>query len=151
MPASRARPHTSYEQALAGLAQADPTMRRLIRDVGPCTLAPRNGRTPFESLARAIAYQQLHANAAASILKRFIALFPGRRFPRPGEVLAEDPDAMRRAGFSASKIAALKDLAARSLDGTVPTSREIRVMNDDAIVSRLMAVRGIGRWTAEML
>jgi DNA-3-methyladenine glycosylase II len=126
-------------------------MRRLIRSVGPFTLIPRNRRTPFESLARAIAYQQLHDKAAESILKRFIALFPGRRFPKPDELLAMKREAIRQAGFSHPKIAALRDLAAKTLDGTVPTNRVIRGLDDDAIVERLVAVRGIGRWTVEML
>lgn len=126
-------------------------MRRLIRRVGPFTLKPRIGRSPFESLARAIAYQQLHDKAAESILKRFIALFPGRRFPSPNELLAIGTRAIRRAGFSRPKIAALRDLAAKTLDGTVPTGHTIRKLDDEAIVERLVEVRGIGRWTVEML
>lgn len=133
------------------LARVDPVMRGLIREVGPFTLTPRVGRSPFESLARAIAYQQLHDKAAESILRRFIALFPGRRFPRPAEVLATDARAMKRTGFSRAKVAALRDLAAKTLDGTVPTSRVIKNLGDEAIVERLVAVRGIGRWTVEML
>lgn len=126
-------------------------MRRLIRSVGPFTLMPRSRQSPFESLARAIAYQQLHDKAAESILKRFIALFPRRRFPKPDELLAMKSMAIRKAGFSRPKIAALRDLAAKTLDGTVPTNRVIRSLDDDAIVARLIAVRGIGRWTVEML
>ena len=112
---------------------------------------PRNRRSPFESLARAIAYQQLHDKAAESILKRFIALFPRRRFPKPDELLAMQSAAIRQAGFSRPKIAALRDLAEKTLDGTVPTNRVIRRLDDEAIVERLIAVRGIGRWTVEML
>lgn len=126
-------------------------MRRLIRDVGPFALIPKVRRTPFESLARAIAFQQLHEKAAESILKRFIALFPGRRFPRPAELLAANVDTIRGAGFSGAKALALHDLAAKTLDGTVPTSRAITLLDDDAIVERLIEVRGIGRWTVEML
>jgi DNA-3-methyladenine glycosylase II len=126
-------------------------MRKLLQEVGPCTLAPRVGCSPFESLVRAIAYQQLHDKAAESIITRLIALFPGRRFPGPADILATHWRMMRRAGFSRAKIAALKDLAAKALDGTVPTSRVIKRLDDEAIVERLMVVRGIGRWTAEML
>jgi DNA-3-methyladenine glycosylase II len=129
----------------------DPVMRRLIRDVGPFALIPKVRRTPFESLARAIAFQQLHEKAAESILKRFIALFPGRRFPCPAALLAANVDAIRGAGFSGAKALALRDLAAKTLDGTVPTSRAITRLDDDAIVERLIEVRGIGRWTVEML
>jgi DNA-3-methyladenine glycosylase II len=129
----------------------DPVMRRLIREVGPFALIPKVRRTPFESLARAIAFQQLHEKAAESILKRFIALFPGRRFPRPAELLTAHADAIRGAGFSGAKVLALRDLAAKTLDGTVPTGRAIKRLDDDAIVERLVEVRGIGRWTVEML
>lgn len=126
-------------------------MRRLIRELGPFALIPRVRRTPFESLARAIAFQQLHEKAAESILKRFIALFPGRRFPRPAELLTAHVDAIRGAGFSGAKVLALRDLAAKTLDGTVPTGRAITLLDDEAIVERLVEVRGIGRWTVEML
>jgi DNA-3-methyladenine glycosylase II len=126
-------------------------MRRLIRKIGPFILLPSSRRSPFESLARAIAYQQLHDKAAESILKRFITLSPRRRFPTPDELLAMKSMAIRQAGFSRPKVAALRDLAAKTLDGTVPTNRVIRSLDDDAIVERLIAVRGIGRWTVEML
>ncbi len=126
-------------------------MRRLIREVGPFTLTPRSKRSTFESLARAIAYQQLHEKAAESILRRFVALFPARRFPQPGELLAIGEQAIRGAGFSRAKVAALRDLAAKTREGIVPTSAIIRKLDDEAIVERLIAVRGIGRWTVEML
>jgi DNA-3-methyladenine glycosylase II len=133
------------------LTRVDPVMRRLIREVGPCTLSPNVRRSPFESLARAIAFQQLHEKAAESILRRFIALFPGRRFPTPDELLAKHPRSIRAAGFSRSKILALRDLASKTIDGTVPPNRVIAQLDDDAIVERLVEVRGIGRWTVEML
>jgi DNA-3-methyladenine glycosylase II len=133
------------------LAKVDPVMRRLIREVGPFALTPKVRRSPFESLARAIAFQQLHEKAAESILKRFIALFSGRRFPRPVDLLAADRRALRRSGFSRAKVLALRDLAAKTLDGTVPTGRVIRSLDDDAIIERLIAVHGVGRWTVEML
>lgn len=126
-------------------------MERLICDIGPCTLKQRSRRSPFESLARAIAYQQLHDKAAESILRRFVTLFPRRRFPRPDELLALDAGRIRRCGFSRAKALALRDLAAKTLDGTVPTSRAIARLDDDAIVERLITIRGIGRWTVEML
>lgn len=144
-------PSLDRDPATAHLLAVDPVMRRLIEDIGPFTLKPRVGRSPFESLARAIAYQQLHDKAAESILKRFIALFPGRRFPRPEELLAVHMRSVRNAGFSRPKILALRDLAAKTLDGTVPTNRMIRQLTDEAIIERLIEVRGIGRWTVEML
>ena len=133
------------------LAKTDPVMRRLICEVGPFTLTPRSKRSPFESLARAIAYQQLHEKAAESILRRFVALFPTKRFPQPADLLAMDAQAIRGAGFSQAKVAALRDLAAKALDGTVPTGAVVRKLDDEAIIERLMAVRGVGRWTVEML
>ncbi len=136
---------------IAHLCRIDPVMKVLIGEVGSYALPPPPRRTPFESLVRAIAYQQLHEKAAESILKRFIALCPGRRFPQPGDVLALAPERIRGAGFSRAKIAALKDLAAKAIDGTLPTAAVIRRLEDDAIVERLVAVRGIGRWTVEML
>ena len=126
-------------------------MKRLIRDIGPYRLRPRTRRSPFESLARAIAYQQLHEKAAESIVRRFMALFPRGRFPQPADLLAMDERAIRGAGFSQAKVAALRDLAVKTLDGTVPTGAIIRKLDDEAIIERLIAVRGIGRWTVEML
>ncbi|MFO0775153.1 MAG: DNA-3-methyladenine glycosylase 2 family protein [Nitrospiraceae bacterium] len=140
-----------HTAATAHLARIDPVMRRLIREIGPCGLVPEARRSPFESLARAIAHQQLHGKAAESILRRFMALFPGRRFPRPDDLAVLDDEAIRSTGFSRAKLAALRDLAAKTLDGTVPTARAIRTLDDEAIVQRLVAVRGIGRWTVEML
>lgn len=133
------------------LAKVDPVMRRLIEEIGAFTLKPKVRRSPFESLARAIAYQQLHDKAAESILKRFMALFPRRRFPHPDELLAMNVSAIRAAGFSRPKIRALRDLAMKTLDGTVPTSRLMKQLDDEAIIERLIEVRGIGRWTVEML
>lgn len=133
------------------LSLVDPVMRRLIREIGPCTLKPKVRRSPYESLARAIAYQQLHDKAAESILKRFVALFPGRRFSKPEELLAMDEQSIRSAGFSRPKIKALRDLASKTLDGTVPIGRVIKKLDDEVIVERLIAVHGIGRWTVEML
>ena len=133
------------------LSKTDPVMERLIRDIGPYRLTPRIRRSPFESLARAIAYQQLHEKAAESILRRFMALFPTGRFPQAGDLLAMNEQAIRGAGFSQAKVVALRDLAAKTLDGTVPTGAIVRKLDDEAIIERLIAVRGIGRWTVEML
>jgi DNA-3-methyladenine glycosylase II len=137
--------------SLKYLANCDPIMRRLIRAHGPCGLAPSVRRSPFESLARAIAHQQLNGTAANTILGRFIKLFPGRRFPRPEDLANVDDDALRAAGFSRAKVAALRDLAAKALDGTVPSTRVITKLADAEIIARLTAVRGVGQWTVEML
>jgi DNA-3-methyladenine glycosylase II len=126
-------------------------MRKIIRKIGPCGLAPQARRSPFESLVRAVAHQQLHGVAAQRILGRFQQLFPGKRFPTAALLATVTDEQLRAVGFSAAKAAAIRDLAAKTLEGVVPTARLIGRLNDDEIVTRLMAVRGVGRWTVEML
>lgn len=133
------------------LSLRDPVMKRLVRQFGPCGLRPKPRRSPFESLARAIANQQLNGKAAESILNRFIALFPGKKFPGPGDLAAVSDEAIRAAGFSRAKIAALRDLSEKTLNGTVPSAREFSRLSDEEVIERLVEVRGIGRWTVEML
>jgi 3-methyladenine DNA glycosylase/8-oxoguanine DNA glycosylase len=106
---------------------------------------------PFDAPAESIAYQQLSGKAAATIWKRVRAIFPKRKFLDPKLVLETPDETLRAAGLSRSKVAALKDLAAKTIDGTVPTARAMGKMTDDEIVERLIQVRGIGRWTVEML
>jgi DNA-3-methyladenine glycosylase II len=137
--------------ALKHLAAKDPVMRRLIRDFGPCELVPETRRSPFQSLVLAVAHQQLHATAANAILARFKKLFPGRRFPRPEDLSSVSNDDLRGVGFSRAKILAIRDIAAKTLSGVVPTSRQIAKLSDDEIIERLTEVRGVGRWTVEML
>jgi DNA-3-methyladenine glycosylase II len=127
-----------------------PLMRKLIRVHGPCALAPKADRTPFVSLVSAVAHQQLHGKAAQTILKRFRALFGGR-FPTAAAMDRVTDDELRAVGFSRAKVAALRDIAAKSLDGTIPGTRAIKAMSDDEIIERLTSVRGVGRWTVEML
>ena len=138
-------------EAIKHLSKSDPIMRRIIRAHGPCGLEPETRRSPFQSLAQAIAHQQLNGTAANTILTRFIKLFPGRKFPRPEDLAGVKDEAIRAAGFSFAKIAALRDLAAKSLDGTVPPSRVITKLDDAEIIARLTEVRGVGQWTVEML
>jgi len=133
------------------LAEADPAMAGLIRHVGRCRLQVTKGREPFESLLRAIAHQQLHARAAAAILGRFEALYPGEAFPTPAQVLATDVPTLRACGWSGGKIAAIQDLCVKAVEGVVPTRRAAARMSDAVLIERLTAVRGIGRWTVEML
>jgi len=137
--------------ALKHLSTIDPVMRRLIRDFGPCGLVPETRRSPFQSLVQAVAHQQLNGTAANAILARFKKLFPGRRFPRPEDLSPVSDDELRGAGFSWAKILAVRDIAAKTLSGIVPTSRHIVKLSDDEIIERLTEVRGVGRWTVEML
>jgi DNA-3-methyladenine glycosylase II len=133
------------------LAARDPVMRRLIREHGPCKLEPETRRSPFQSLVLAVAHQQLHAAAANTILSRFKKLFPHRKFPRPEDLAGVTDGQIRACGFSLAKIKALRDIAEKTLAGVVPTSRQIVKLSDDEIVMRLTEVRGVGRWTVEML
>ena len=137
--------------ALKHLSAADPVMRKLIRQVGKCALAPETWRSPFQSLVQAVAHQQLNGTAANTILTRFKKLFPNRKFPRP-EDLAQVTDAQIRAcGFSFAKVAAIRDIAAKTVDGRIPPSRVIAKLGDEEIITRLTEARGVGRWTVEML
>ena len=138
-------------QTLLQLSAADPVMRRLISAYGPCTLTPETRRSPFQSLVQAVAHQQLNGTAANTILARFIRLFPGRRFPRPEDLSDVSDESLRGAGFSAAKVAAIRDIAAQTLSGVVPTARQIERLCNDEIIARLTEVRGVGRWTVEML
>jgi DNA-3-methyladenine glycosylase II len=128
----------------------DPVMRRLIARHGPCGLECRRW-SPYEALTRAIAHQQLNGRAAQTILARFVALFGNGRFPGPADVLAAHPARLRSAGFSRAKVRAIKDIARHALAGTVPTRRAAARLDDEAIVERLVAIHGVGRWTVEML
>jgi len=106
---------------------------------------------PFNALAESIAYQQLSGKAAATIWKRVRALYPRKKYFDPKAVLETPDEKLRGAGLSRSKVAAIKDLAARTIDGTVPNARALAKMSDEEIIARLITVRGIGRWTVEML
>ncbi|HSE03399.1 MAG TPA: DNA-3-methyladenine glycosylase [Methylomirabilota bacterium] len=139
-----------HRAAIRHLARMDPVMDGLIRRVGPCGLAVRN-QQPFETLVRAIAHQQIHGRAAEAILGRFIALFPGRRFPTPEGVVAVDPRKMRRVGFSRAKTRAIKDIARKTRTGLIPTRAACHRLTDGELIERLVQVRGVGRWTVEML
>lgn len=142
----------AYEPAVAlRHLQRDPVMRALIREAGPFTLTPRRPAAPFPALLRAIIYQQLSGKAAATIHSRVLALFPGRGHPSPQAFLDMDEAALRDAGLSRNKLLAVRDLAARVMDGTVPTLARLRRMEDEEIIERLTVVRGVGRWTVEML
>jgi len=136
--------------AVRHLSKVDPVMRALILRVGPCGLAVRN-QQPFETLVRAIAHQQIHGRAAAAILGRFLALFPGRRFPAPADVAAMPAGRMRRAGFSRGKIRAIKHIARKARAGLVPTRRACHRLSDEVIIERLTELHGVGQWTVEML
>jgi DNA-3-methyladenine glycosylase II len=134
------------------LAHLDPVMRRLIKELGPCTLRRTRGMVPYQVLVRAVAHQQLHGVAAERILARLAALTAsGSGFPGPDDLLALPDGALRKVGFSGAKALSLRDIAAKTLAGVVPTARALARLDDEAAIERLTAVRGVGRWTSEIL
>ncbi len=137
--------------AVRRLRRVDPVLGALMRVAGPFALEQRTMHSPFEALARNIIYQQLHGTAAAAIHARLLALAQQGRTLRPRDILATRAADLRAAGLSFAKIAALQDLAAKTLAGTVPGLARLRRMSDEEIIERLTSVRGIGRWTVEML
>jgi DNA-3-methyladenine glycosylase II len=128
----------------------DPVLKRVIRQIGPCPLRPAQ-REPYEALVRAITHQQVHGRAAEAILGRFIGLHPGHPFPPAAAVLDTPVEAMRGCGLSGSKVAAIRDIAEKSLGGLVPSLQAAARLSDAALIERLVAIRGVGRWTVEML
>ncbi len=137
-------------RAVRALALADPKLGALMERVGSFRLEVQALGSPFEALAEAMVYQQLSAGAASAILARVAALGRGR-FPAPEEIVAASDATLRAAGLSRPKAAALRDLAARTAAGEVPSHDELLRMEDEEIVRRLDPIRGIGRWTVEML
>jgi len=140
-----------HSEATEALTRSDPVLARLIERVGPCRLRIGTLQSPFQALTEAIVYQQLTGRAAATILGRVVALYRPRRFPRPEDILDASVRRLRAAGLSRAKVAALKDLAARTLDGTVPSSAALKRMDEEEIAARLTSIRGVGRWTVDML
>lgn len=128
----------------------DPAFAALIQRAGPFTLKAEK-QSLYEALVRAVSHQQLHGNAARAIMGRFITLFPDAPFPLPEQVLAAEEAALRACGFSLSKIAAIRDICTKTLDGTVPHRRTAMRLSDEELIERLTSIRGVGRWTVEML
>jgi DNA-3-methyladenine glycosylase II len=126
-------------------------MAELIARSRRYNITPAVSIRPFDALAESIAYQQLSGKAAATIFGRVRALYPKKKWLDPQQLLATPDETLRAAGLSRAKTAALKDLAAKTIDGTVPSGRALIRMTDDEIITRLTTVRGIGRWTVEML
>jgi DNA-3-methyladenine glycosylase II len=123
----------------------------LVARIGPCGLAIRHEQEPYESLVRAIAFQQIHGRAAAAILARFLALYPDRSFPDPDSILATESSLMRGVGFSAGKISAIRAIAVAASEGVVPTRADAARFDDEALIERMVSIRGVGCWTVEMM
>lgn len=137
--------------AVRTLKRRDPKLARIIERSGPFILEPSRITSPYAALMKAIVSQQLSGKAATTIFNRVLALHPNPKRPSPEVLVTLEDQLLRGAGLSQNKLLALRDLAAKTLDGTVPTLRKLRAMDDAAVVERLTAVRGIGVWTVEML
>src|SRR5208283_3537805 len=145
------------------LSRVDRQLARIIAHHGPCRLQQETTQSIFAALLESIIYQQLNGKVAATITARVKALFPEntkrirtRRglvegFPTPEQILGASEEHLRSAGLSRNKMLAIRDLAAKTLDGTVPTVKQAHRMSDNELIERLVTVRGIGRWTVEML
>lgn len=152
-----------HNAACEYLSRVDRKLGRIIARSGPCHWQPEATQSIFEALLESIVYQQLNGKVAATITARVKALFPEntrrirtRRglvdgFPSPEQILAAPEELLRSAGLSRAKMLAIRDLAAKTIDGTVPTVKQAHRMSDEELVERLDRVRGIGRWTVEML
>jgi DNA-3-methyladenine glycosylase II len=141
----------NHKEAHRHLASTDPRFAALIARSRRYEVSVLPSLRPFDALAESIAYQQLSGKAAATIWGRVRALYGKRKWLDPKKILETPDEHLRAAGLSRSKVAALKDLAAKTIDGTVPSGRKLVVMSDEEIIERLTLVRGIGRWTVEML
>ena len=136
--------------AMDHLAASHSVFAPLIARIGPpIDTQPR--REPYEALVRAIAHQQLHGNAARAILARFAGLFPGDAFPEPHHVAAVDDAQLRACGFSATKVAAIRDICTKRREGSGPSAAEAAELDDETLIARMVSIRGVGRWTVEMV
>ena len=139
------------KKAIDHLSNTHPRFAALITQTRRFDVVARPTMRPFDSLAESIVYQQLTGKAAATIFGRVRALYPRKKWLDPKQVLATPDTKLRACGLSTNKTAALKDLAAKAIDGTVPSARALTRMADEEIIERLTTVRGIGRWTVEMM
>ncbi len=123
---------------------------RIVAKHEPYPTKFKRTQDPYRVLVRAVVYQQLSGKAAGTIHGRVLALFPDRDHPDPQDLIAATPETLRGAGLSRQKIAALKDVAQKRLEGIIPEARKLTRMSDEEIIERLSAARGVGRWTVEM-
>jgi DNA-3-methyladenine glycosylase II len=140
-----------YDASVAFLRDLDDDWAGLVAHVGPCLHDPKAAREPYEALVRAIGYQQLTAKAGDAIIARLKALYPDTTFPTPEHIMVAEFDALRACGFSATKIATIKAIAEGALSGLIPPRNVAGAMDDEALIARIVTIKGIGRWTVEML
>lgn len=141
----------AYRQAANYLSLLDADWARHVAAIGVCQHAATPGREPYEALVRAVAYQQLHARAGDAMLARLLALTPDVAFPSPEQLLATDIAMQRACGFSARKLATIRDIAQATVEGIVPSRDEALSLPDEELIKRLVSLKGVGRWTVEML
>lgn len=142
---------TAHSEAVTFLSSLDDDWRALLAQVGPCTLAVDETREPYEALISAVAHQQLHARASEAILGRLFGLYPHGGYPAPDQLLATPDEALRGCGFSMRKVTSLRGIAEARIAQTVPTRAQALQMTDAELIERLVTLRGVGRWTVEML
>ncbi|MGH7329583.1 MAG: DNA-3-methyladenine glycosylase family protein, partial [Polyangiaceae bacterium] len=140
---------TKPEDPIAHLRRADPRLAKIIDKVGPYAIKKQTTKTTFEALARSIVYQQLSGKAAATIFGRLVDALGGKL--TPGAIAKASDKTLRGAGLSGSKAKSLRDLADKTMNGTVPSLARLHKMENEAIIEALTQVRGIGRWSVEML
>ncbi len=140
----------NFQQASEFLTSLDADWAQLIETVGECQFEPKPAREPYEVLIRAVAYQQLHAKAGDAIIKRLLNTY-GDAFPLPSQLLSTEFDSLRACGFSARKIETILGIADGAISGLVPTRMNANAMADEDLIQRLVVLKGIGRWTVEML
>jgi len=138
-----------YSKAAHFLMSVDSDWSRLIQTVGPCTFTSKPEREPYEALVRAVAYQQLSTKAGDAILAKFIRQFGV--FPTPQQLINAEFDDLRSAGFSGRKIETLKGIAEGAMNGLVPARETADAMSDEALITQLVTLKGIGQWTVEMM
>jgi DNA-3-methyladenine glycosylase II len=139
-----------HQVATDFLSTIDSDWATLISTVGVCTFEVMPEREPFQALVRAVAYQQLHGKAGDAITKRFLAIY-NHAYPSADQLLITDFDTLRACGFSARKIETIKGIAQGVLNGIVPSRAVADAMSDEELIKRLIELKGIGRWTVEML
>lgn len=142
---------SNFQAATDFLRNLDADWSEHIEVIGPCKHASKPAREPYEALIRAIAYQQLHAKAGDAILERFFQLYPDQLFPDPDQIIKTPIVTLQKCGFSASKIATINAIAKSYMDGVVPSRESALNMADEELIKTLTTIRGIGRWTVEML
>ncbi len=138
-----------YVEATQFLSAIDDDWAQLISTVGACEFTPKAERNPYEALVRAVAYQQLHQKAGDAILGKFIQHFG--QFPTPEKLIAAQFDDLRACGFSGRKIETLKGIANGAISGLVPSQVEATTLSNEALIARLVTLKGIGQWTVEMM